>query len=76
MVWVLQYENFPDTPSQEGSVDQQAGTRADTTGSSDAAPAPLAAHQRTRLFGSVMNKLTVKNDTGDPNGVLTSLHCT
>ncbi|KAK9917572.1 hypothetical protein WJX75_005898 [Coccomyxa subellipsoidea] len=58
-----QYENFPDTPSQEGSVENQAGTRADTTGSSDAAPAPLAAHQRTRLFGSVMDKLTVKNDT-------------
>ncbi|EIE20478.1 trypsin-like serine protease [Coccomyxa subellipsoidea C-169] len=56
-----QYNNFPDTPAAPGADGQQVGTRAETTGSSDGAPVPAVPQQRTRIFGSVLNKLTVKS---------------
>ncbi|BDA50643.1 probable lysyl endopeptidase at N-terminal half [Coccomyxa sp. Obi] len=61
-----QYDEFPDTPSQAPAAGQeQVGTRAESSGSSNDAQPPLMAGQRTRLFGSVMDKLTLKspNDT-------------
>ncbi len=60
MQW-LQYEDFPDTPTQAPAAGQQVGTRAEASGSSSAAQG-----QRTRLFGSVMDRLRIKspNDTG------------
>ncbi len=58
---VVQYNNFPDTPAAPGADGQQVGTRAETTGSSDGAPVPAVPQQRTRIFGSVLNKLTVKS---------------
>lgn len=61
-----QYENFPDTPSQGPAA--AVGTRAEASG--NGAQPPLVPGQRTRLFGSVMDRLTLKspNDTGRRTG--------
>lgn len=61
-----QYENFPDEPSQAPAAAQEVGTRAEAAGSSNGVQPPQVPGQRTRLFGSVMDRLRIKspNDTG------------